>query len=77
MLQREGMPGPEEGDELEEAAAGWSTEGHHHQEYLSGTLSCSSSTPPFSKYFFSQKFTENFQITKLKNMYRKFRLRIF
>jgi hypothetical protein len=46
------MPGPEEGDELEKAAAGWSTEGHHHQEHLSGTLSCSSSTPPFSKNIF-------------------------
>jgi hypothetical protein len=32
--------------------------------------------PTFSKNIFS-KFTTNFQIAKLKNMYRKFRLRIF
>jgi hypothetical protein len=53
------MPGPEEGDELEEAAAGWPPEGHHHQEHLSGTLSCSSRTAILHKYLF-KKFTTNF-----------------
>ncbi len=60
LLQSEGMPGPEEGDEVEEAADGWSTEGHHHQEHLSGTLSCSSN--PSSKNIFPKirnKFPNN------------------